>query len=132
VGLATLVKTASGDVEVESVGERLTARTASGNISVGQLSDGCDLQTVSGDQRVRRLIAGRAEFNTVSGDLTISVARGTTVGIEAEALSGSLSSEIELSPDGPGSEQPEQQAGPHAELRIRTVSGNARIRRAPA
>jgi DUF4097 and DUF4098 domain-containing protein YvlB len=132
LGKTVFVKTASGDVDVDSVHDRMTAQTASGDIVVGHLRDGCDLKTVSGDQRVRELVAGKAEFKTVSGDLTISVARGTTVAIDAESLSGSLSSEIDLSPDGPDGEGRDQHGGPHAELRARTVSGDVRIRRASA
>ena len=132
LGKTVFVKTASGDVDVDSAHDRMSAQTASGDIVVGHLRDGCDLKTVSGDQRVRELVAGKAEFKTVSGDLTISVARGTTVAIDAESLSGSLSSEIDLSPDGPDGEGQDQHGGPHTELRARTVSGDVRIRRASA
>ncbi len=132
LGKTVLVKTASGDVDVDSAHDRMTAQTASGDIEVGHVRDGCDLKTVSGDQRVRQLLAGEAEFKTVSGDLTVSVARGTTVAIDVESLSGSLSSEIDLSPEAPDGEGPDQQGGPHAKLRVRTVSGDVRIRRAPA
>jgi DUF4097 and DUF4098 domain-containing protein YvlB len=127
-----LVKTASGDVDVDSAQGSLTVETTSGDVTAGQLHDGCDLKTVSGDQRVRQLFAGIAQFKTVSGDLTVSVARGTAVVIDAESLSGSLSSEIELSSEEPAPEGPGQQAGPRAELRARTVSGDVRVRRAPA
>ena len=132
VGQTALVKTASGDIDVESVAGRMTAETASGDIGVGVLQDGCDLKTVSGDQRVRQLVMGKADFKTVSGDLTISVARGTAVTIDVESLSGALSSEIELSSEGPDDEGPAGQSGPRAELRARSVSGDVRIRRTPA
>jgi hypothetical protein len=51
--------------------------------------------------------------------------------IDAESLSGSLSSEIELYPDEQGSPAPDQD-GPRAELRAHSVSGDVRIQRAPA
>jgi DUF4097 and DUF4098 domain-containing protein YvlB len=131
LGKTALVKTASGDVDLGSVAGRMTAETASGDIAVGGLRDGCDFKTVSGDQRVRQLVAGRADFKTVSGDLTISVARGTAVMVDVESLSGSLNSEISLS-DAPVADGPDEQAGPRAELRARSVSGDIRVRRAPA
>jgi hypothetical protein len=125
-----IVKTVSGDIEVGSADGPLTIETSSGAVSAGELADGCDLKTVSGDQRVRRLLAGQAEFKTVSGNMTIAVARGTAVTIDAESLSGSLSSEIELSSDEPAGSAPDEEPGPHAELRARTVSGDVRIKRA--
>jgi hypothetical protein len=128
---AGLLKTASGDVTVDSTGGQLTIETMSGDVSAGQLVDGCDLKTVSGSQRVRQLVAGNAQFKTVSGDMTIAVARGTEVLIDAESLSGTLSSEIELYPDEPAISHPGQ-GGRKTELRARSVSGDVRIQRARA
>ena len=116
VSRAAQVKTASGDVVVESAGHRLIAETTSGDVTVDQLADGCEMKTTSGDLRIRRLLAGKAELKTISGDVTIGVARGTAVMIDAESLSGSLSSEIELYPDEPSPTVSDQSEGPHAEL----------------
>ena len=126
------IKTASGDVDIASAGGRLRVETMSGDITAGELADGCDLKTVSGDQRVRRLVAGEAEFRTVSGELTIGVARGTAVMVDAQSLSGSLSSEIDLYQDEPESSEPDQQVGRRADLRAHSVSGDVHIQRAPA
>jgi DUF4097 and DUF4098 domain-containing protein YvlB len=126
-----LLKTASGDVNVDSTHGPLTIETMSGDVTAGQLADGCDLKTVSGSQRVRQLVAGNAQFKTVSGDMTIAVARGTAVMIDAESLSGTLSSEIELSSDEPDGSSPDQ-GGPSAQLRARSVSGDVRIQRSRA
>ncbi len=132
VSRAAQVKTASGDVVVESAGHRLIAETTSGDVTVDQLADGCEMKTTSGDLRIRRLLAGKAELKTISGDVTIAVARGTAVMIDAESLSGSLSSEIELYPDEPAPAVSGQSEGPHAELQARSISGDVRIQRAPA
>jgi Putative adhesin len=126
------VKTVSGDVDIISAGGRLRAETMSGEITAGDLADGCDLKTVSGDQSVRRLLAGEAEFRTVSGDMTIGVARGTAVMVDAQSLSGSLTSEIDLYQDEPVGSEPDQQEGRRADLRAHSVSGDVRIQRAPA
>lgn len=129
VGKTGRVKSGSGGVEVGSVRENLTVETVSGDVTVGRLHDGCDLKTVSGDQQVRQLDAGLAQFKTVSGDLTVSIARRTAVMVDAQSLSGSLSSEIDLSSDEPGVGW---EPGPHAEVRARSVSGDVRIQRARA
>lgn len=129
VGKTGRVKSGSGGVEVGSVRENLTVETVSGNVTVGRLHDGCDIKTVSGDQQVRQLDAGLAQLKTVSGALTVSVARGTAVMVDAHSLSGSLSSEIELSSDEPAEASG---AGPQAELRARSVSGDVRVQRARA
>jgi DUF4097 and DUF4098 domain-containing protein YvlB len=125
------VKTASGSVAVQAARRRLTVQTASGDVLAGELGDGCNIQTVSGDQRVERLVAGRARFKTVSGDLTLRVARGSGVGVDAESVSGSLSSEIDLSSH-EAAMGPAEDGSPHVDLRARTVSGNVRIERAQA
>ena len=60
-----------------------------------------------------------------SGDLTIGVARGSRLAVEARTVSGAASSEIPL--DG---EQAMSETGPIVELHARTVSGDIRIVRA--
>ena len=132
IGQAGLVKTASGDVNIGSVSRRLTVETTSGDVTAAELDDGCDVKTISGDQRVRRLLAGEAEFNSVSGDITVGVVKGTAVMVEAESLSGSLSSEIDLYADEPGDAEPHQEEGRRAGLRAHSVSGDVRIQRASA
>ena len=132
VGRGVQVKTASGDVVVGSAGLRFIADTTSGDVTVDELADGCEVKTTSGDLRVRRLVAGKAELKTISGDVIVGIARGTAVMIDAESLSGSLSSEIELYPDEPGPGAADESEGPRAELRARSISGDVRIQRAPA
>ncbi|HTV11651.1 MAG TPA: DUF4097 family beta strand repeat-containing protein [Acidimicrobiales bacterium] len=123
------VKTATGDVFIDVSSGPIAAQTASGDVNIGRLEAGCQIQTASGDQQVDQLVAGVARMETVSGDLTIGIARSTVVAVDAESVTGELQSEIEL-----GSEEPFDQSGndsgPRAELRARTVSGDLLIRRA--
>ena len=123
------VKTASGDVFIDVSEGAVSAQTASGDVNIGRLEAGCQVQTASGDQEVDRLVAGIARMETVSGDLTVGVARSTLVAVDAESMTGDLQSEIEL-----GSEEPPDQfgneTGPRAELRAMTVSGDLLVRRA--
>lgn len=132
LGAAGRARSTSGDITVEVAQGPLSVKTTSGDVSVGELASGCQFQTASGDQRVKRLVAGQARFETVSGNMTVGIARGTVVAVDAETVTGALSSDIELDanqdappgPDGPG--------GARAEVRARSVSGDLHIGRAPA
>jgi DUF4097 and DUF4098 domain-containing protein YvlB len=122
------VKTASGDVRVDAAGAGLRVQTASGDVSVGDLPAGCVVKTASGDLRVGRLSGGRAELETVSGDIDVAVARGAIVAVDATTVNGSLNSDIDLDSEEPEPTGPGEPA--RLELKARTVSGNLRIERA--
>jgi DUF4097 and DUF4098 domain-containing protein YvlB len=122
------IKTASGDVSVNRAAERLTVRTASGAVTAGDLDGSCDVRTASGDQRIRRLITGRAQLDTVSGDIKVGVARGSLVSVDAQSVSGRLGSEIDLDPEEPAPGN--QNDGRRVDLRVRTVSGDLHVERA--
>ena len=64
--------------------------------------------------------------------MTIGVARGTAVMVDAESLSGNLSSEIDLCSDEAARPEPNQEGGRRLDLRAHSVSGDVRIQRAPA
>ena len=128
----TVVKTASGDVAVEASLGHLSVQTASGDVTAGELTGGCRLQTASGDQHVERLVAGRARFDTVTGDLRVAIARSTAVAVDAETVSGDLVSEIELGNDEPAGSEWDGAGDRRVELWARTVSGDLLIQRARA
>ena len=141
------VKSASGDVHVEIVDGELDVKTVSGDVHVGSVVRGSTLQTVSGDvyirendgaisastvsgdQRYEAVAQGRAELRAVSGDIGIGIRRGSRVYIDANTVSGSTSSEFELS-DAPAA--PLAHDAPLVEVFAKTVSGDVRIARAPA
>ena len=52
--------------------------------------------------------------------------------VDAQSLSGSLSSEIDLYQDEPEGTELDQQEGRRADLRAHSVSGDVHIQRAPA
>jgi DUF4097 and DUF4098 domain-containing protein YvlB len=122
------IKTASGDATVHAATTGLTVVTASGDVSVGDLAGESMFKSASGDQRIGRLIAGRAQLDTVTGDLTVGIARGAVVAVDAETVSGTLDSEIDLDAERPL--DPDGTDGPPVALRARTVSGDLRVRRA--
>jgi DUF4097 and DUF4098 domain-containing protein YvlB len=122
------IKTASGDVRVEAAGGGLLVQTASGDVSTGHLAAGCRVKTASGDLRVGCLSGGRAELETVTGDIKVAVARGALVAVDAVTVSGSLSSEIDLEAEAPDRSGDDDTAC--LDLHARTVSGDLRIERA--
>ncbi len=133
----TRLRTASGDITVKTARAHVSAQTASGDVRITELFDGCQLQAASGDLELERAVSGRAKLQTMSGDVTVGVPRGTAVAVDAESLTGDLSSEIELDterplgeaegPGGPTSEAHERRL----ELSARTVSGDVLIKRVP-
>jgi hypothetical protein len=66
----------------------------------------------------------------VSGDISIGIRRGSRVFIDANTVSGSTSSEFELS-DAPAAPA-DVAEGPLVEVFAKTVSGDVRLERAPA
>jgi hypothetical protein len=105
------VKTASGDVHLDVVGDELEARTASGEISVGTIGADASLVTVSGDLRVQRVEAP-VTARTVSGDLAL----GT---IQAAVSVATTSGDVEIKSVAGG------------DIRVQTVSGDVRVGIAP-
>jgi hypothetical protein len=149
------VKTASGDVHVETVSGVLDVKTVSGDVYVSSVRDDANFQTVSGDvfvrdaggsisansvsgdQRYEAVVNGRVELRAVSGDLGVGVRRGSRVFIDANTVSGSTSSEFELSdapaaPPVPVADAPPVEDAPLVEIFAKTVSGDVRLERAPA
>jgi DUF4097 and DUF4098 domain-containing protein YvlB len=145
----TRVKTASGDVALEKVGGRTQVNSASGDTAIQRADGDVTVQlvsgdvwirdagasvhanTVSGDQRLEAVVEGVVESHTVSGDVWIGVRRGSRVYVDANTVSGSTSSELELS-DAPADAQSSDDEGPLLEVRAKTVSGDISIARAPA
>jgi DUF4097 and DUF4098 domain-containing protein YvlB len=82
---AVSVKTASGEVTADDVDD-LRAKTASGDIEVGTVGGDLRLHTASGDLRCVR-VDGRSSVTTTSGDAEIGSTGG---GIEVRATSGDV------------------------------------------
>ena len=100
-------RTASGDVRLGTVRERLEVKTASGDVSVGRVAAEASIVTVSGDLELERL-EGEVTARTVSGDATV----------------GSLSAPLTLSTTSGDAVVRRLDGGG---LRVQTVSGDVRI-----
>ena len=113
---------ASGDVLVGQILGGLTARTASGDVLVGGIGGSATVITVAGDIKVGSLSTGIAALRSVSGDIEIGVARGTSVYLDLSSTSGDVITELDdlAAPEGDAD----------LELAATTVSGDVAIRRA--
>jgi DUF4097 and DUF4098 domain-containing protein YvlB len=101
------VKTASGDVSLGDVGEKLQAKTASGDVSAGTIARGGQVVTVSGDVRLESFENDLAA-RSVSGDVRIARIRGP---LQLSTTSGDVVLDSVES----------------GEVRAQTVSGDVRI-----
>ena len=119
-------ESASGDIHVGHVRGHLSARAASGDIVVRESHGGLSLQSQSGDLEARLVHQGRVTAEAISGDVTVGIAQGSRLAVNAHTRSGDLTSEISLHDDPAG----EERAGPLVELRAHTISGDVRIVRA--
>jgi hypothetical protein len=125
----TSVQTASGDLAVERTHAEVTGQLVSGDAWIRDALKSVAVNTVSGDIRLDAVVEGAVEANAISGDIMIGVRRGSRVYVDCNTISGSMSSELELS-DSPGSSGGD--AGPQLEIRGKTVSGDVGLVRAAA
>jgi DUF4097 and DUF4098 domain-containing protein YvlB len=124
------VKTVSGDLYAASVARDANIQLVSGDAYIGDAGGSISANTVSGDQRFEAVVQGRLELRSVSGDIGVGIRRGSRVFIDANTVSGSTSSEFDLS-DAPQQVAPSTDS-PLVEMYAKTVSGDVRIERAPA
>ncbi|MGH8996576.1 MAG: DUF4097 family beta strand repeat-containing protein, partial [Acidimicrobiales bacterium] len=124
VGGHVRAKTASGDIEVGSAAGA-DLRGVSGDVRLGALHGDASMRTVSGSVRVAACDRGRVEISSVSGDISVGVADGTTVQLDAQTAGGTVRSEIPLE-----DEPPRGGAGPDVVISARTVSGAVVLERA--
>lgn len=122
------VNSASGDVHVDSVAGETRAQIVSGDVYIREAGDSVSANTVSGDQRLETVSKGRLNLRAISGDISVGIRQGSRLFVDANTVSGSTSSEVELG-DAPQQEGGAE-SGPLVELFAKTVSGDVRIERA--
>jgi DUF4097 and DUF4098 domain-containing protein YvlB len=125
VGGALRIKTASGRVRIGDVAGDVNASTASGAISMSSGGGSLQAKTASGSIKVGRLRQGQAHIGTASGSVEVGVAAGTGVWLDLSTASGRSVSDLTAQGETPPAGNPAS-----LELRVRTASGNIRVRRA--
>jgi len=88
------VKTASGDVKVAVLRGAGGVNTMSGDVTVGDASAALPVNTMSGDVNVKRLASASVQLRSMSGDLRAGIARGATLWVDANSASGDVRSEL--------------------------------------
>ena len=113
---------ASGDIRVDRVDGEVVAHSASGDVSIDSAEGPVRVATASGDVKVGGLVHGEATLRSVSGDIDVSVARGTRLWMDLSSVSGDTVSELAMG-DGLGGAE-----NAALELRATSVSGDIRLR----
>ncbi len=121
------VKTASGDARLRTVGGPLKVSLVSGDFELDEAYGSAAVSTVSGDQRLGAVSAGPVKLSSVSGDVRVGVRPGLRVYLDVGTVSGAARSDLDADDGALGEGE-----GETVELRVRTVSGDARIERAVA
>ena len=118
------VSTVSGEVEGNAwTADEVEVETTSGNLQVGLISaTGISVETTSGEVAFS-MEKGRAEVDTVSGDVTIKLPEGVGARIEYETVSGDFSSAFAYTKE----RDIYTVAGGELALFVETSSGDLRI-----
>ena len=115
------VQSASGRILVRHATGDLMARTASGNISIGRADASVTARSASGEVLINSVARGRADLNSVSGDIRVRVAQGTGVFLDLASVTGRVSSDLDPA---------DQDGQEDLQLHGRTVSGAIHVARA--
>lgn len=123
VGADARIVTGAGGARLAEVRGAANLTTGHGNIEIGQVGDSVEAFTASGNVEVRHADHGRVRARTVSGQVSVGVARGVAALLDVSTMSGRVRSELEASAE-PGADEA------RVELVLSTVSGNVNVARA--
>jgi hypothetical protein len=113
-----IIETASGRIFVHRAEGDVRARTASGNITIGQADAAVIAKSASGEILINKLARGRADLNSVSGNIRAKVAPGTSVFLDLASVTGRVTSDLAPS---------DREGGADLQLHCRTVSGSVHV-----
>ncbi|GAA4619213.1 DUF4097 family beta strand repeat-containing protein [Saccharopolyspora hordei] len=97
-------RSGSGDVEISSLGAPSSVATGSGNVWLGTVSADVLARSGSGDLTIADATAGQVELITGSGELQVSIHRGTAAEVDLTSSTGSASSDLVVSEEAPAEE----------------------------
>ena len=122
---AMSVKTGSGDVRVTSATGPVNAQVASGDVTIDEAGGDIQVSTASGDVRIGAATGDRVQVKAASGDVSVGVPAGTRVWLDLTTLSGTTTSDLEMTGNTPPA------GGAQLAVRIHTLSGDIYVHRAP-
>jgi DUF4097 and DUF4098 domain-containing protein YvlB len=117
-------KVASGDIGVDRIDGEARVDSASGDVELGEAGGSVTVRTASGDQQVRSVAEGRVDLTSASGDIRVGVKQGSRVWLDARSMSGDVSSDIELDDEASAGD------GPQVEVKVTAMSGDVEVVRA--
>lgn len=117
------INSASGDLRLHEAGGDVVVSTASGDVSVDTIRGRLETKSASGDITVRLCEGSQVEATSLSGDISLGIPEGTRVEAEMDSLSG----DVRLPPRRPPSGEAQKQM----RVRAKTVSGDIDLRRVP-
>ncbi|SFD77574.1 Putative adhesin [Actinopolyspora alba] len=97
-------RSGSGRIEIAAIEAASSVVTGSGSVWLGRIADDLLVRSGSGDITVAEGTAGQVELITGSGELQFAVGRGVTAEVDLTSSTGSISSELEVSTEPPGTE----------------------------
>ncbi|WP_406689108.1 DUF4097 family beta strand repeat-containing protein [Saccharopolyspora sp. ID03-671] len=112
------VRSGRGDIEVGSLAAASSVGSGSGNIWLGEVSGDVLVRTGSGDITVADAVDGQVELITGSGELQVSLHRGTAAEVDLTSSTGTARSDLDVSDQPPETE-------PTLKVFGRTGSGDA-------
>ena len=142
----------SGEVEFSGSAKRVNAESVSGDVTLYGVEGEVRASTVSGDLTLEGDKLSRGQFETVSGDMVLSVAVADDGRLSCDAMSGDVQLRLPASQEaafnaqsysgsirsdfgkvvsvsrGPGSMLDEQAGDNSARIRVETFSGDITIR----
>ncbi|MDX6532445.1 MAG: hypothetical protein QOF68_189 [Gaiellales bacterium] len=118
------VNAVAGDVRIGSVGGDAAISLVSGDLELGPADANVTVKTVAGDVDLTSVQRGSVRAQSVSGDITIRVARGTSVWMDIGSLSGETVSELD------SIDEPSQSGDVAVEIKASSTSGDVRLARA--
>ena len=129
----------SGKIRIENVNGNLRAGSTSGVVQLAGENrlQGAKLDTTSGDIRFAAALApdGDYEFHSVSGNVVLSLPKVPAATFDASSFSGDIDTNFgpkprRVSEFGPGKAWHYQSGSGKADIRVRTLSGDIRVRAA--
>ncbi|MGP4018161.1 DUF4097 family beta strand repeat-containing protein [Saccharopolyspora sp. 5N708] len=97
-------RSGTGDIEIGAIDAASSVATGSGNVWLGAVSGDVLVRSGSGDLTVADASAGQVELITGSGELQVSIHRGTSAEVDLTSSTGTASSDLVVSDEAPDKE----------------------------